>query len=40
LIAHVRRSDHEVWLVMLGGTQRWWQAHGMIDNAFATASAR
>lgn len=40
LIAHVRRSDHEVWLVMLGGTQRWWQAHGMIDDAFATAPAR
>ena len=40
LIAYARRGDHEVWLVMLGGTQRWWQAHGMIDDAFATAPAR
>lgn len=39
LIAHARRADHDVWLVMLGGTQRWWQAHGMIEDAFrATAS--
>lgn len=40
LIAYVRRQDHEVWLVMLGGTQRWWLAHGMIDDAFAAVSAR
>lgn len=40
LIAYVQRPGHEVWLVMLGGTQRWWQAHGMIENAFATAPAR
>ncbi|MBM0106137.1 D-alanyl-D-alanine carboxypeptidase [Steroidobacter sp. S1-65] len=37
LIAYVRRQDHEVWLVMLGGTQRWWLAHGMIEDAFAGA---
>jgi D-alanyl-D-alanine carboxypeptidase (penicillin-binding protein 5/6) len=34
LIAYARRDGHEVWLVMLGGTQRWWQAHGMIEDAF------
>lgn len=39
LIAYVRRQDHEIWLVMLGGTQRWWLAHGMIDDAFAAISA-
>lgn len=39
LIAYVRRRDHEVWLVMLGGTERWWLAHGMIDDAFATVLA-
>ena len=38
LIALVRRPGHEVWLVMLGGTQRWWVAHGMIDDAFAAAT--
>jgi D-alanyl-D-alanine carboxypeptidase (penicillin-binding protein 5/6) len=40
LIAYVRRPGHEVWLVMLGGTQRWWLAHGMIDDAFDIASRR
>ncbi len=35
LIAYARRADREVWLVMLGGTQRWWLAHGMIEDAFA-----
>jgi D-alanyl-D-alanine carboxypeptidase (penicillin-binding protein 5/6) len=39
LIAYVRRQDREVWLVMLGGTQRWWLAHGMIDDAFAAIRA-
>ena len=39
LIAYVRRDDHEVWLVMLGGAQRWWLAHGMIDDAFAAIGA-
>lgn len=39
LIAYVRRQDHEIWLVMLGGTQRWWLAHGMIDDAFAAVGA-
>jgi D-alanyl-D-alanine carboxypeptidase (penicillin-binding protein 5/6) len=40
LIAYATRPDHQVWLVMLGGTQRWWQAHGMIDDAFASSAAR
>jgi D-alanyl-D-alanine carboxypeptidase (penicillin-binding protein 5/6) len=39
LIAYVRRQEHEVWLVMLGGTQRWWLAHGMIDDAFDAVRA-
>jgi D-alanyl-D-alanine carboxypeptidase (penicillin-binding protein 5/6) len=39
LIAYAQRRDHEVWLVMLGGTQRWWLAHGMIDDAFAALPA-
>lgn len=39
LIAYVRRQDHEIWLVMLGGTQRWWLAHEMIDDAFAALRA-
>lgn len=38
LIAYARRPGHDVWLVMLGGTQRWWLAHGMIDDAFAASS--
>lgn len=40
LIAYAWRPNHQVWLVMLGGTQRWWQAHGMIDDAFASGTAR
>lgn len=39
LIAYATRPGHDVWLVMLGGTQRWWQAHGMIDDAFAASTA-
>ena len=39
LIAFARRPGHDVWLVMLGGSQRWWQAHGMIDDAFASNAA-
>lgn len=34
LIAYVRRQNHDVWLIMLGGTERWWLAHGMIEDAF------
>lgn len=39
LIAYVRRQNHEVWLVMLGGTERWWLAHGMIEDAFGSILA-
>ena len=28
-----------VWLVMLGGTERWWLAHGMIEDAFGAILA-
>jgi D-alanyl-D-alanine carboxypeptidase (penicillin-binding protein 5/6) len=39
LIAYVRRQNHDVWLVMLGGTERWWLAHGMIEDAFGSILA-
>lgn len=39
LIAYVRRRNHDVWLVMLGGTERWWLAHGMIEDAFGSILA-
>jgi len=39
LIAYVRRQNHDVWLVMLGGTERWWLAHGMIEDAFGSVLA-
>lgn len=39
LIAYVRRQNHEVWLVMLGGSERWWLAHGMIEDAFGSILA-
>jgi D-alanyl-D-alanine carboxypeptidase (penicillin-binding protein 5/6) len=39
LIAYVRRQNHDVWLVMLGGTERWWLAHGMIEDAFGSLLA-
>ncbi len=40
LIAYARRGDHEVWLTMLGGSERWWQAHGMIEEAFRVEAPR
>lgn len=39
LIAYVRRQNHDVWLIMLGGTERWWLAHGMIEDAFGSLIA-
>lgn len=39
LIAYVRRQNHDVWLVMLGGSERWWLAHGMIEDAFGSILA-
>jgi D-alanyl-D-alanine carboxypeptidase (penicillin-binding protein 5/6) len=39
LIAYVRRRNHDVWLIMLGGTERWWLAHGMIEDAFGSSLA-
>jgi D-alanyl-D-alanine carboxypeptidase (penicillin-binding protein 5/6) len=38
LIAVADRDGHRVWLVMLGGEQRWWIAHRMISNAFDVAA--
>jgi D-alanyl-D-alanine carboxypeptidase (penicillin-binding protein 5/6) len=39
LIAYVKRQNHDVWLIMLGGTERWWLAHGMIEDAFGSTLA-
>jgi D-alanyl-D-alanine carboxypeptidase (penicillin-binding protein 5/6) len=39
LIAYVRRQNHDVWLIMLGGTERWWLAHGMVEDAFGSILA-
>jgi serine-type D-Ala-D-Ala carboxypeptidase (penicillin-binding protein 5/6) len=38
LIAVAERDGRRVWLVMLGGEQRWWLAHGMINDAFDVAA--
>ena len=38
LIAVAERDGRRVWLVMLGGEQRWWLAHRMISNAFDVAA--
>ncbi len=38
LIALAERDGRRVWLVMLGGEQRWWLAHRMISNAFDDAA--
>jgi D-alanyl-D-alanine carboxypeptidase (penicillin-binding protein 5/6) len=37
LIALAERGGRRVWLVMLGGEQRWWLAHRMISDAFDAA---
>jgi D-alanyl-D-alanine carboxypeptidase (penicillin-binding protein 5/6) len=38
LIAVAERDGRRVWLVMLGGEQRWWLAYRMISNAFDVAA--
>lgn len=38
LIAVAERDGRAVWLVMLGGGQRWWLAHRMINDAFDLAA--
>ena len=38
LIALAERDGRQVWLVMLGGEQRWWLAHRMINDAFDVAA--
>jgi len=38
LVAVAERDGRRVWLVMLGGDQRWWLAHRMIGNAFDVAA--
>ncbi|MCS6948195.1 MAG: serine hydrolase, partial [Steroidobacteraceae bacterium] len=37
LIAVAVRGAHRVWVVMLGGDNRWWVAAGLLDAAFAEA---
>jgi serine-type D-Ala-D-Ala carboxypeptidase (penicillin-binding protein 5/6) len=38
LIAVAEQSGHRVWLVLLDSHRRWWTAHRIITDAFATAS--
>ena len=38
LIAVADRDGRRVWLVLLGGAQRWWLAHRMINGAFDVAA--
>jgi len=37
LIAVAEQSGHRVWLVLLDSHQRWWTAHRIITDAFASA---
>lgn len=37
LIALAEQSGHRVWLVLLDSQRRWWTAHRIITDAFATA---
>jgi D-alanyl-D-alanine carboxypeptidase (penicillin-binding protein 5/6) len=37
LIAVAEQSGHRVWLVLLDSQRRWWTAHRIITDAFATA---
>lgn len=37
LIAVAEQSGHRVWLVLLDSPRRWWTAHRIITDAFATA---
>jgi D-alanyl-D-alanine carboxypeptidase len=39
VIALAERHGVRVWLVMLGGRDRWWDAHAMLDRAFAHLGA-
>lgn len=38
LIAVVEQSGHRVWLVLLDSHRRWWTAHRIINDAFASAA--
>jgi D-alanyl-D-alanine carboxypeptidase (penicillin-binding protein 5/6) len=38
LIAVAEQSGHRVWLVLLDSPRRWWTAHRIITDAFATAA--
>jgi serine-type D-Ala-D-Ala carboxypeptidase (penicillin-binding protein 5/6) len=39
LIALAQRGEVKVLLVMLGGKNRWWDAHALLDRAFAHAAS-
>jgi D-alanyl-D-alanine carboxypeptidase (penicillin-binding protein 5/6) len=38
LIAVAEQSGHRVWLVLLDSPRRWWTAHRIITDAFASAN--
>lgn len=38
LIAFVERDGHQVLLVLLNARDRWWTAHGMVEQAFGRVS--
>jgi len=40
ILALVRRGSHEVLLVLLNAPNRWWDAHGLAEAAFAHLDAR
>lgn len=40
LVALARRGEHSVLVVMLGARNRWWDAHALLDRAFAQADGR
>jgi D-alanyl-D-alanine carboxypeptidase len=39
VIALAQRGDVRVMLVMLGGRNRWWDSHAMLDRAFERAAS-
>jgi D-alanyl-D-alanine carboxypeptidase len=40
LAALAERGGVQVLLIMLNGSNRWWDAHGVIEQAFAALGAR
>jgi serine-type D-Ala-D-Ala carboxypeptidase (penicillin-binding protein 5/6) len=40
LVALAERDGHRAWLVLLNASNRWWDAHEMLDRALALAAER